>query len=171
MRTARADRGTCKARSGEDANASRLVAGARLKIETCVRSLREIDQAPWQELLEPLIVFDAVLRRDPAGAYAHMDPESREMYRSAVVKLAKHSELSELEIAELAWSLGSRIPDAIREDDPVLAQRRAHVGYYLIAEGRGELGAEPMCGFPCASAGQLSAPIPGRVLSGEASSF
>jgi len=104
-------------------------------IGTCIRSLHEIDQAPWQELMEPLIVFDEVLRRDPAGAYAHMDPESREMYRNAVVKLAKHSGSSELGIAELALSL-ARDSQRVPEDDPVLAHRRAHVGYYLIAEGR-----------------------------------
>jgi hypothetical protein len=106
--------------------------------ETCVRSLREIDQAPWQDLLEPLIVFDAVLRRDPAEAYAHMDPASREMYRGAVVKLAQYSCLSELEIAKLALSLACE-SKLLREDDAVLAQRRAHVGYYLIAEGLPEL--------------------------------
>ncbi len=107
-------------------------------VETCLRSLREIGQAPWQELLEPLIVFDAVLRRDPADAYANMDQESREMYRSAVVKLAKHSDLSELEIAELALTL-AREAQQIHEDNPVLALRRAHVGYYLVAEGEQEL--------------------------------
>ena len=118
-----------------DASGSRIVAGARLSIETCIRSLREIDQAPWQELLEPLIVFDAVLRRDPAGAYARMDSESREMYHGAVVTMAKRSGFSELEIAELVLSL-ARTSQWAREDDSVLAERRAHVGYYLIAEGQ-----------------------------------
>ena len=83
-----------------------------------------------------------------------MDPESREMYRGAVVKLAKHSGLSELEIAELALSL-ARESQGVREDDPVMAQRRAHVGYYLIAEGQGGCFANvPMCGFLFASAGR-----------------
>ncbi len=118
---------------------SRLIANRHLKaIETCVGSLREIGQAPWQELLEPLIVFDAVLLRDPAEAYAHMDQESREMYRGAVLKMAKHSDLSELDIAELALSL-ARESRRVHEDDPVLAHRRSHVGYYLIAEGQQEL--------------------------------
>jgi cyclic beta-1,2-glucan synthetase len=107
-------------------------------IESCIRSLREIDQAPWQELLEPLILFDAVLRNDPAGAYARMDRESQEMYRTAVVNLAKHSGRSELEIAELALSLAREALQS-GDDDPVLAQRRAHVGYYLIDEGRDAL--------------------------------
>ncbi len=123
----------------EGTDGSVLIANRHLKsIETCVRSLREIGQAPWQELLEPLIVFDAVLRRDPSDAYAHMDQESREMYRSAVVKLAKHSDLSEMEIAELALSL-AREAQQVQETDPVLAHRRAHVGYYLVAEGEQEL--------------------------------
>jgi cyclic beta-1,2-glucan glucanotransferase len=104
-------------------------------IETCIWSLREIDQVSWQELLEPLILFDAVLRNDPAGAYARMDRESQEMYRAAVVKLAHRSGRSELEIAELALALARESQHA-REDNPVLALREARVGYYLIDEGR-----------------------------------
>jgi hypothetical protein len=100
-----------------------------------IRSLREIAQAPWRELLEPLIVFDQVLREDPAGAYAHMDVATREMYRRAVVHLAAHSDCSELEIAQLALTL-ARESQQHPEADPRVALRRSHVGYYLIAEGR-----------------------------------
>ena len=101
----------------------------------CMRSLRDIAQAPWRELLEPLIVFEQVLRRDPAGAYARMDVSTREMYRRAVVHLAAHSDCSQLEIAEHAFSL-ARESQRSAETDPRVALRRAHVGYYLIAEGR-----------------------------------
>ena len=100
-----------------------------------IRSLRDIAQAPWRELLEPLIVFDQVLREDPAGAYAHMDFDTREMYRRAVVHLAAHSDCSELEIAQQALAL-ARESQRHREADPRVALRRSHVGYYLIAEGR-----------------------------------
>ncbi len=104
-------------------------------IRICIHSLREISQAPWRELLEPLIVFDQVLRQDPAGAYAHMDVDSREMYRRAVVHLAAHSDCSELEIAQQALAL-ARESQQQSEADPRVAVRRSHVGYYLIAEGR-----------------------------------
>ncbi len=133
--------------SAKEANRPRRVnSDCPAVIESCIRSLREIDQAPWQELLEPLIRFDAVLRDDPAGAYARMDRESQEMYRAAVVNLAKHSRRSELEIAELALSLAHESLQA-REDNPVLAQRRAHVGYYLIDEGRDALRRKTHDGF------------------------
>ncbi|MGA2961913.1 MAG: glucoamylase family protein [Candidatus Korobacteraceae bacterium] len=102
---------------------------------TCIRSLRDIAQAPWRELLEPLIVFDQVLRQDPAGAYAHMDVDTREMYRRAVVHLAAHSDCSELEIARQSLAL-ARESQRNREPDLRRALRRSHVGYYLVAEGR-----------------------------------
>ncbi len=101
----------------------------------CISSLRAIEEAPWKELLEPLIVFDEVLRRDPAGAYARMDAQSRDMYRQEVVELARYSSNSECEVAELAISL-ARESLRVYEPDSRLALRRSHVGYYLIAEGR-----------------------------------
>jgi hypothetical protein len=111
--------------------ANKEAAGTRI----CIHSLREIAQAPWRELLEPLIVFDQVLRQDPAGAYAHMDVDTREMYRRAVIHLAAHSDCSELEIAQQALAL-ARESQRQSEADPRVAVRRSHVGYYLIAEGR-----------------------------------
>jgi hypothetical protein len=114
----------------------RLMANeAARAIGICIRSLREISQAPWRELLEPLIVFEQVLRQDPAGAYARMDLDTREMYRRAVVHLAAHSDCSQLEIAQQALSL-AREAERHREADPRVALRRSHVGYYLITEGR-----------------------------------
>lgn len=105
------------------------------EMASCIRSLRDMGLVLWSDLLDPLIVFDKVLCQDPAGAYAHMDAESRAMYRRTVVKLARYSDRSELEIAEMALSL-ARQSLRWREDDLRLARRRSHVGYYLIAEGR-----------------------------------
>lgn len=122
-----------------DRLASRVLAPAHPRagapVSSCIRSLREIDQAPWDDLLESLILFDEVLLRDPAGAYGKMDRKTRERYRQEIVHLAYHSDHSELEIAELAISL-ARQSQREHEDDARLALRRAHVGYYLIAEGR-----------------------------------
>ncbi len=56
-------------------------------VHALVRSLRDVGQTSWQEVVEPLVLFDRVLRKDPAGAYAHMDYDSRELYR---MKVANH---------------------------------------------------------------------------------
>src|SRR5713226_2921877 len=50
--------------------------------------LREIGETSWKEVLEPLILFDRVLRQDPADAYLHMDFDSRDLYRKKVVNIA-----------------------------------------------------------------------------------
>ncbi|MEO8727464.1 MAG: glucoamylase family protein [Acidobacteriaceae bacterium] len=110
----------------------RVASGSDL--EASIRSLWGVKQAPWKELLESLVMFERVLREDPAGAYARMDFESREMYRRQVVDFAQHSDCSEMEIAQKAIAL-ARESKRHPERDPRLAQRKAHVGYYLVAEG------------------------------------
>jgi len=108
------------------------------KISDLIASMRELSEAPWKELLEPLIVFEPVLAQDPVKAYARMDFPSRELYRHTVTHFAEHSDCSELEIAHLALDLAeesTRHPPA----DPRLVSRKSHVGYYLIGEGAKQL--------------------------------
>ena len=101
----------------------------------CMRSLRDISDLSGKEIIEPLIIFDQVLAEDPAGAYALMDFESRELYRKKIVAIADRCELTEMAVAQEALALareaGTRQPSASR-----VASRQSHVGYYLIAEGR-----------------------------------
>jgi cyclic beta-1,2-glucan synthetase len=100
-----------------------------------VRSLQDIKQTSWKTVIEPMILFDQVLRQDPAGAYSRMDYESRDLYRKKVVDLADHSECSELEVAREILVQARR---ALKEsnDDPRVTRRASHVGTYLLAEGR-----------------------------------
>ncbi len=104
------------------------------QISVLMGSMRELSEAPWKELLEPLIVFDRILASDPAKAYARSDFQSRELYRHTVAHFAEHSDCSELEIAHLALEMAQ---ESTRHPahDPRLAWRKSHVGYYLIAEG------------------------------------
>src|SRR5258708_24860146 len=39
-------------------------------VAACIRSLRDVTQTPWKEVLEPLILFDRILREDPPAPYA-----------------------------------------------------------------------------------------------------
>jgi len=120
------------------------------QISILMGDMRELSQAPWKELLEPLIVFDAILASDPAKAYTRMDFQSRELYRHTVAHYAEHSDCSELEIAHLALEMAQEAAQHPAHDprtpashrfgvagvgDPRLAWRKSHVGYYLIAEG------------------------------------
>jgi cyclic beta-1,2-glucan synthetase len=101
---------------------------------TLIRSLRDIGQTSWKDVLEPLIVIDQVLRRDPANAYSQMDFDSREYYRQKLTRIAAYSDCSELEVAGATLALAQ---EAQRRTflDPRTAMRESHVGYYLVDEG------------------------------------
>jgi len=100
----------------------------------CIRSLREINQLHWKEVLEPQIAFDDVLRQDPAEAYARMDFESRNLYREKVVKIAERSDFTEMEVAHEAVALARRALEQSAED-PRVVVRESHVGHYLVGDG------------------------------------
>jgi cyclic beta-1,2-glucan synthetase len=103
-------------------------------IQQPLRSLQEMKQVSWKLVIEPLIVFDQVLREDPAGAYAGMDYESRDLYRGTVVNIAEHSDCAEIKVARHALDLAReayRHPDK----DPRVTLRDSHVGNYLLADG------------------------------------
>jgi len=103
-------------------------------VGVCVQSLREISQTSWKDVLEPLVAFDRVLRQDPAGAYAEMDFDSREFYRKKLANIAKYSDLSEMQVARHALALAQAARQRVY-DNPRVALRESHIGYYLLDEG------------------------------------
>jgi hypothetical protein len=111
-----------------------VVTGDSHDLNVSIQSLREVSQISWQEILEPLILFDQVLRKDPVGRYAEMDYESRDLYRRQLAKIAAQTDLNEIQVAEEALALaGEAKTRAYR--DPRIALRESHIGYYLVAEG------------------------------------
>ncbi len=102
--------------------------------------IRNAIYANWAQMIEGLVVFNAVLRQDPADAYRQMDFDSRERYRDRVAEIARCSDQTELEVAQAALRLAQQPAPA--NTVPRLAARRAHVGYYLVDKGFPLLAAE-----------------------------
>jgi len=96
-------------------------------VDHAVRCLQDIQQVPWKVTIEPLILFDRVLRDDPAGAYARMDYETRELYRQKLVIIADRSDCSEIKVASEALALARQAQRQAHED-PRLTLRDSHVG-------------------------------------------
>ena len=103
-------------------------------IQICLKSLRELGYADWTIVGEPLLVFDRVLRQDPAGAYPRMDFESREGYRKRVAALARYADATEVEVAQEALRL-ARTASERRIGDPRVHMRESHIGFYLVDAG------------------------------------
>ncbi len=58
----------------------RITEGDAGQWPTLLTSLRRIGETSWKELFEALSAVNRMLARDPAGAYARMDFESRDRY-------------------------------------------------------------------------------------------
>lgn len=119
---------------GEAVLAAGIPPGRNPVIERCIKSLRELGFADWAVVAEPLVIIDRVLREDPAGAYGRMDFNSREGYRKRVAELARHADLTEVEVAHeaLRFAREARTRSAA---DPRVYERESHVGYYLVDGG------------------------------------
>ncbi|MGH9400882.1 MAG: glucoamylase family protein [Terriglobia bacterium] len=110
----------------------------RSGLSSLLDGLRATGDADWQNIFEETSETEKILQTDPSGVYPRMDVESRDLYRKEVIRLAACSSRGETEIATLAVNL-ARQAQAIPGEDPRLSDRRKHIGYYLIAEGRNNL--------------------------------
>jgi cyclic beta-1,2-glucan synthetase len=105
-------------------------AADQLSVSNSIGSLRFLAKMNWREFVESISVVEQTLRLDPHGTYAKMDFYTRDDYRHQVERIAKQSELSEKEVAELAIGLAQQNVDQPDDDG-----RQAHVGYFLIGKG------------------------------------
>ena len=104
----------------------------------CIRSLREASQTGWRSALEPLVMFDEVLRQDPAKAYPQMDADSRDLYRLKLARIAQRSDFTEMEVAGEALALAKEAQQR-SYTDPRVALRESHIGFYLVDKGTTQL--------------------------------
>ncbi len=110
-------------------------AGVQVSISNTIGSLRFLGAMDWREFVEAMSSVEQKLREDPGGLYARMDFATRDRYRHAVEKIAKGSRLSETEVArkaiQLAYDGVAGVAGRSGDDD-----RTAHVGFYLVDQGR-----------------------------------
>ena len=108
-------------------------AADQVSVGNAITSMRTVSAADWELFFERTSEVEAVLARDPAGAYVESDKATRDRCRHAVEELARSGSMDELSVARAAQKLAA----SATPDDP--RGRRAHVGYYLIDGGRPEL--------------------------------
>ncbi len=112
-------------------------AADQVSIANSIGSLRFLGTMDWQEFVETMSVVEQTLRLDPAGTYGAMDFATRDSYRHAIERIARRSERSEVEVAEMAVQLAQTHGASVDT-------RRGHIGFYLI--GRGVLILEKQAG-------------------------
>jgi len=143
--------------------------GDQLIVENSIRSLRILAFFDWKRFFETLSLVDFTLRQDPARIYSGMDFESRDRYRKAVEEIASSGRTDELAVARAAVSLARTraeqptlqpeqdlhestdsksnigLKDHPEGWDGFRSQPGAHIGYYLLGQGRPDL--EQVAGY------------------------
>jgi cyclic beta-1,2-glucan synthetase len=95
------------------------------RMSSAILGLRALAAADWKEFFESVSLVERELRRDPAGAYAHMDFATRDRYRREVEALARGSGRIEVEVAR----------EVVRRSEAAASGRARHVGYHLLDTG------------------------------------
>ena len=113
----------------------------QLAISNVITSMRLLSSIDWPLFFDRVSIVEAILKEDPAGAYAEMDFSTRDRYRHSVEQLSRGSKTPELVVAQRVVALARHA----QQHDPV-NDRRHHVGYYLISRGR--FGLEKDLGYP-----------------------
>lgn len=107
------------------------LAANQVSIGNVITSMRLIASLDWIDFFERVNCAEQVLRMDPARVYSEMHFESRNQYRAVVEELSKCTKRSDIEIAHSVVNL-ARETDEHEAD----SERRRHVGYWLIHDGR-----------------------------------
>ncbi|PUE10852.1 cyclic beta 1-2 glucan synthetase [Limnohabitans sp. T6-5] len=105
-------------------------------ISNSISSLRMLSVTDWREFVESLSGVERKLREDPLGVYSHMDFNTRDQYRHVVEKTARHSGMTEFDVACTAVQLAQNALITQDTDSPLTRPAAMdHVGYYLVGDG------------------------------------
>ena len=96
---------------------------SNVSVRNVITSMRLVSDIDWSDLFEATSQVETCLRG--ISGYGEMDFPSRNLYRSAIERLARGAPLSEVQVAEAA--LGAIAGQSGRAADP---------GFVLVAEGR-----------------------------------
>ncbi len=109
-------------------------AANQVSIGNVITSMRLLASLDWIGFFERVNLAEQVLRTDPVQIYEQMHFESRDQYRHVVEEIAKRTKRSDIDIARTAIQFAHSI--FISEPKNT---REAHVGYWIIGEGRRRL--------------------------------
>ncbi len=88
-------------------------AANQVSIGNVITSMRLIANLDWVGFFERINQAEGILRNDPAGVYAEMHFESRDVYRHAIEEVAKRTQRTDSDIAQLVVDLSARYLDTL----------------------------------------------------------
>ena len=106
------------------------IAIRKTTMANCITSIKKIQRINFLEIFEKINGVEEILKQDPAEIYEKMNNETKEYYRNKIKEIAKKTKMSEIYIAK-------KIIEICNQNQKT--SKQAHIGYYLIDEGKEEL--------------------------------
>ena len=112
------------------------IAVRKVSVGNCIISIKNINRINMIEIFEKINGVEEVLKKDPVNVYSKMDYKTRIYYRNKLKEISKKTKISEIYIARKCLELSSIEYEKSNMDSN---NKKAHVGYYLIADGEPKL--------------------------------
>lgn len=112
------------------------IAVRKVSVGNCIISIKNINRINMIEIFEKINGVEEILKKDPVNVYSKMDYKTRIYYRNKLKEISKKTKISEIYIARKCLELSSIEYEKSNMDSN---NKKAHVGYYLIADGEPKL--------------------------------
>ena len=109
------------------------IALRKISIGNSITSMKELSRTNFLEIFEKINGVEEILKQDPAGIYSKMDYKTKEEYRNQVQILSKKTKIAEIYIAQKLVEIAARA----KQEKGI--SKEAHIGYYLLQDGKKEL--------------------------------
>ena len=109
------------------------IALKKVSMANCITSMKELLRIDFLDIFEKINGVEDILKQDPVDVYANMDYKTKEAYRSVIKEISAKAKISEIYIAQKVLEL------AQEKEKKEGKTRKAHVGYYLIDNGKIDL--------------------------------
>ena len=112
------------------------IAVKKVSMGNSITSINTIIRVNFQQIFEEINGVEEILKKDPADVYRKMDYKTRAYYRKEIEKISKKIKISEIYIAKKCLELAEKYNDEGLKNKSEKIQKKSHIGYYLIDDGK-----------------------------------
>ena len=109
------------------------IALKKVSIGNSIKSIKELSRINFLEIFEQINGVEEILKQDPVQVYLNMDYKTKNYYRNVIKEISKKTKISEIYIASKVLELANI------EFLKGQSNKTAHIGYYLISDGKQKL--------------------------------
>lgn len=117
------------------------IALKKVEMGNCIVTLKNLSRINFSEIFEKINGVENILKEDPAEIYEKMDRETKEYYRGVIQEISKKTKLSEIYVTQrliLLCKENQQKVENINKSEIKEYEKKIHVGYYLISDGKKE---------------------------------